>query len=194
MIIIGSWIHDPIYRNLINEENSGDYEKRIWCVVSYPTNLQINNSFISTFHFVGPFTNNLVSIIFLLTKKSRQELIIHPDQIYRKILFQQFREHRDLLTGPIVLIILAFPHLIIAFVSKCMKSADDPWLFLFAYFIPFVPPIITFIIFIMPSKFYMKVFTKNVKRYRTSIQRRFIWTSQINITKMKIFRRINKRK
>ncbi len=103
--------------------------------------------------------------------KSRQQANLHKQRTYKQILRQHFREHRNLLLAPIVLVILALPRVIIIFVSKCMKSANDSWLFLTGYFISFIPSILTFIIFIIPSKFYMKEFRKTVAKYRTNIQR-----------------------
>jgi len=40
------------------------------------------------------------------------------------------------------------------------------------YLITFIPSMLTFIIFILPSKFYKKEFQKTVQQYRTMIQRR----------------------
>jgi hypothetical protein len=178
IVIIGTYIHDPIYRHLIDEEyDDDDNEKRIWCIVIYPSSIQIYNSLIDGFHFFGPFILNLVSTILLITTKSRQQLNLRSDRTYKEILLKQFREHKHLLTAPIVLVILALPRLIITFVSKCMKSANDPWLFFVAYLIPFIAPMLTFIVFVFPSKFYMKEFRKTVTKYRTSIERRFHWTS-----------------
>jgi hypothetical protein len=172
IVIICTSIHDPIYRRLIDEENDGDDKKRIWCIVTYSSNLQIYNYFIQSFQFFGPFIINLFSSIILITKKTRQQLNIHPNQTYKEVLRKQFQQHKHLLTAPIVLIILALPRLIITFVSKCMKSSNDSWLFLGGYFISFVPPMLTFVIFIRPSKFYMREFRKTVVQYRTRIQRR----------------------
>jgi hypothetical protein len=172
IVIICTSIHDPIYRHLIDEENDTDVEKRIWCIVTYSSNLQIYNYFIHSFHFFGPFMINLISSIILITKKSRQQLNIHHNQTYQEILRKQFKQHKHLLTAPIVLVILALPRLIITFISKCMKSSNDSWLFLTGYFISFIPPMLTFVVFVMPSKFYMKEFRKTVEKYRTNIQRR----------------------
>jgi hypothetical protein len=172
IINVGTCIHDPIYRRLIDEENDGDDVKRIWCIVTYPSSLEIYNYIIHIFHFFGPFMINLISSIILITKKSRQQANLHKQRSYKEILRKQFREHRHLLTAPILLVILAVPRLIITFVSKCMKSANDSWLFLVGYFISFIPPMLTFVVFIMPSKFYMKEFHKTVAHYRTTIQRR----------------------
>jgi hypothetical protein len=164
IFVIGTNIHDPINRRLIDEENED--EKRIWCIVSYSSNLQIYNSFMNIFHFIVPFILNLISPIILITKISHQQSILQPNRTYKQILQEQLREHRHLLIAPIVLVILALPRLIISFLSKCMKSADNSWLFLAGYFISFIPPMLTFIIFILPSKFYKKEFQETVNRCR----------------------------
>jgi uncharacterized Tic20 family protein len=172
IVIIGTCIHDPIYRRLIDEDNDDNDQKRIWCIITYSSSLQIYNYIIHIFHFFGPFMINLISSIILITKKSRQQSHIHKQRPYKEILQEQFRQHKHLLTAPIVLVILALPRLIITFVSKCMNSTDDAWLFLVGYFISFIPPILTFIVFILPSKFYRKEFQKSLAEYRTIIQRR----------------------
>jgi hypothetical protein len=179
IVNFGTSIHDPISRRLIDEE-SNDYDddvKRTWCIVNYGSVLQVYNSMINTIHFLGPFMINLISSIILITKKSRQQANIHKQRAYKEILIEQLQQNKHLLTAPIVLVILALPRLIITFVSKCMKSSNDSWLFLTGYFISFVPPMLTFIVFILPSKFYKKEFRKSVTEFRTTIQRRLRLTS-----------------
>jgi hypothetical protein len=172
MVIISTSIHDPIYRRLIIEEND-DEEKRIWCIVTYPSSLQIYNSVLNIFHFCGPFIINLISAVILITKKSRQQSNAQTRRTYKQVLREQFRQHKHLFTAPILLVILALPRLIIGFVSKCMKSTEDSWLFLTGYFISFIPSMLTFVIFILPSKFYRKYFQNSVAPYQAGLQRRW---------------------
>ena len=76
--------------------------------------------------------------------------------------------------SPIVLILLATPRIILAFTLQCMKSAREPvGLFLLGYFISFIPSMVTFIVFILPSQFYRKECYKTIVQFRTNIQRRF---------------------
>jgi hypothetical protein len=171
IVITGSYIHDPIYRRLIDEENDDDHENRIWCIVSYPPYLEVYNYIIHILHFFGPFSINLISAMILIIKTSRQQSKIHKKRPYKDILREQFRLHRHLLIGPMVLVILSFPRLIITFVSKCMKSVDDAWLFLIGYFISFIPSMINSIVFILPSEFYRKECRKTILEYRSDIQR-----------------------
>jgi hypothetical protein len=97
IVIIGTSIHDPIYRRLIDEENDDNDEKRIWCIVTYSSNLQVYNSVIHTFHFFVPFMINLISAIILITKKSRQQLRIQTHRTYTELLREQFRQYKHLL-------------------------------------------------------------------------------------------------
>jgi hypothetical protein len=179
IVIVGTSIHDPISRRLIDEENNDDDNnlKRTWCIANYGSVLQVYNSITNTIHFFGPFMINLISVIILITKKSRQQANIHTQRGYKEILIGQLKQNKHLLTAPIVLVILALPRLVITFISKCMKSSNDAWLFLVGYFISFVPPMLIFIVFILPSKFYKREFRKSVTQFRTTIERRLHLTS-----------------
>ena len=170
IVIIGTSIHESIYRRLIDEDNAN--EKRTWCIATYPPGLQVFNSIIHNFHVFAPCMINLISAIILIRKKSYQQSNVQTHRNYKELLQEQFRQHKRLFTAPLLLVILALPRLIIAFTGKCMRTASDLRLFLVGYFISFIPPMLTFVIFILPSKFYKKEFNKTVAQYRLTIQRR----------------------
>ncbi|CAF4899962.1 unnamed protein product, partial [Rotaria sp. Silwood2] len=149
---IGTSITDLLYRRLIDEDTE-DY-KRIWCIVSYPSSLKIFNFIMHTFHFMTPFIINLMSAIILITKKSRRRSNLQINRSFKELLKEQIRQHKHLFTAPVLLVILVLLRLILSFVSKCMKSTNDAWLFLIGYFISFILPMLTFVVFILPSKFY----------------------------------------
>jgi hypothetical protein len=168
-------IHDPIYRHLIDEKNNDNNDndqKRIWCIVSYPNSLQVYNYIMHIFHFFGPFIINIISVSVFIIKQSVRKSYIDAQRSYQEHLREQYRLHKQLLIAPIILVILALPRLIITFVSKCMQSANDSWLFLVGYFISFIPPMLTFVLFILPSKSYRKEFHKAIQQFRRAIRRR----------------------
>jgi len=190
VIIILSSIHDPIYRRLSYETNEhddnddGEFIKRIWCTVTYPLKIHLYDSIVYTLHFAIPFGMNLISSIIIIVKKSRRQACIRPEQTYVEHLKEQLQQHKHLVTAPIVLVLLALPRLIIAFVSKCMNSTNDSWLFLLGYFISLSPSMLTFIVFVIPSKFYKQEFSKFIRKYRMTIQQRarattFRWRQRI---------------
>ena len=173
IVVVGSCVHDPIYRRLIDEENTNEKQARTWCVVSYSPSFAVHNYIMHILHFFGPFLINIASTVILIASQARQKSDVQIHQSYKEHLWQQFREHRHLLIAPIVLIGLAVPRLIISFLSKCMQSANDSWLFLIGYFISFLPPMLTLVVFIVPSTFYREELGQSVQQFRTVIQRRF---------------------
>lgn len=157
IIICICYIHDPLYRHIIDETNNDDRDsmKRIWCTVNYNSYyLQIYSNIIDGFHFIVPFFLNLISIIVLIKTTTRQQLTIYRYGTYREILWEQLKEIKHLITAPIVLVILGIPRLILSYLLKCMNSINDAWLFLILYFISYIPPMITFLVFILPSRYY----------------------------------------
>lgn len=158
-------IHDPIHRRLIDDLA----EERTWCLAQYSPMLDIYNSTINIIHFIVPFLINFTSAIVIIivtaqTRSTAQQLLT-----YKQHLFKQFHQHKHLLISPIILVLLGLPRLIISFISGCMKSARDPWLFLAAYFISFVPSLLHFIIFVLPSEMYKKQFNDVMIQFRQKL-------------------------
>jgi len=168
LLTIGTSVHEMIYRDLL-DDNSND-RKRIWCFVSYSANTQKYNLAINIFHFCTPFAINLLSAIIIIIKTALLRTTAKTQQNYKKNLLKQLRKHKHLLIAPLLLIILAIPRLIISFIAGCMESANDAWLFLIGYFISFIPPILTFFIFIAPSKIYREEFYNTYRRFQRSLR------------------------
>ncbi|CAF0995427.1 unnamed protein product [Rotaria sp. Silwood1] len=169
---ISTTIHDPIHRHLIDDDNDDDNEKRIWCIVTYSSSFQTFNTVVNIFHFLTPSIINLISGLIIIKITSRQRQVVRPHQSYQNVLHQQFQIHIHLLITPIVFVMLAIPRLIISLISRCMKSINDSWLFLIGYFISFIPSMLTFVIFVLPSKSYKQDFMKTYQRHKNAIQAR----------------------
>ncbi|CAF1421215.1 unnamed protein product [Adineta steineri] len=175
IVIISTDVHDPIYRQLIDENNNDEYdsddnEKRIWCIVTYPPAIQKFNTAMNILHFFIPFTINLISALIIIVLTTRQRAKTKGHQNYRKLLREQFNQHKHILIGPVTLVILGVPRLIISLTSGCMQSLSQSWLFLIGYFISFIPPMVTFVVFVLPSKLYKKEFNNSVKRLRRTVR------------------------
>ena len=178
IVITLSFIHDPLSRTLSydNDEDSNEI-KRIWCIIRYQPAIEIYNYIIQTIHFTGPFIVNLISSIILIIKKSHQNAALAKNRSFKLILREQINEHKNLLIAPIVLVILALPRIILVYTTKCMRSADDiVWLYLLGYFISFIPSMLTFLIFILPSKFYKGELKKTIVKYRKIVGQKLGWT------------------
>jgi uncharacterized membrane protein len=165
-------VYDPFYRRIIDDGDDGD-QKRVWCFVTYTSGFHVLHSIVNILHFFVPFIINIVSAGLIILSTTRRHRVLHKNEAYRTALLEQMQRHRHILIAPIVLIILAIPRLIISFVSGCMKSTDDAWLFLVGYFISFIPSMLTFVVFVLPSKSYRKQFSRKMKRYKTNLRRCF---------------------
>ena len=167
-LTVSTTIHDPIYRRIIDEID-GD-QKRLWCTANYPLVIRIFDSVVNIFHLLIPFFINLVSAIIIITTNARQRATIRIHQTYQQLLLEQVQQHNHVFIASFVLVILACPRLIILFVSGCMKSPRQSWIFLAGYFVSYVPPMLTFVIFVWPSKRYKAEFHNSVQRYQKKIQ------------------------
>ena len=170
-IVICSHLHDPIHRRLIDEQT--DEQNRVWCIVSYSSFWQRYNYTINVIHFTAPFLLNLMSIVILLIKKTHQQSNIRTDLTYRQLLIRHICQHKHLFIAPAMLITLAVPHLVIIFAWKCMKSIGDSWLYLIGYFISFIPHVLTFVVFVLPSKYYLKEYRRVIHLYQANVRKYF---------------------
>ncbi|CAF2027459.1 unnamed protein product [Rotaria magnacalcarata] len=156
-------VPDLFDRQLFHDED----EHRTWCVTIYSDSWKNFIVVMNFFHFVTPLFINLMSAVVIIFKTARMRSNVQRRRFH--IQFRhQCREHKHLLISPLILLILSLPRLLI---SGCMKSERDSWLFMLSYFLSFVPPILTFPIFVMPSETYTKAFKNSIVRRRVAIQR-----------------------
>ncbi|CAF1548373.1 unnamed protein product, partial [Adineta steineri] len=160
-LITISYIHDPISRQLFDDED----ENRTWCIVKYSTSLTIFDKFINLFHFLAPFIINILSALVIIIQVFRSRAKVNQ-KTSNVTISAQIKQHKHLLISPCILILLALPRLIILFTSRCMKSAQNPWLFLVGYYISFVPPLLIIPVFILPSTTYKKEFLGVIRKMR----------------------------
>ncbi|CAF1313354.1 unnamed protein product [Adineta ricciae] len=173
--------HDPIHRRLLFENYDSDdenEEKRIWCTVTYSSQLQKYNSAINIIHYSVPFLINLTSVVIIIIQTTRQRFKAQNQQqklTYQKVLQQQYHQHRNLLVAPAILVLLALPRLTLSFLSNCMTASENPWLLLIGYFISFIPTTITLLIFVVPSKLYRKQYKKSIKSVQNVLKISLRW-------------------
>ena len=161
LIVSCSYIHEPIHRRLIEDEE----EQRTWCVTQYSSTIQIFDGILTICHFIIPFIINCISALIVILISARTRSNTQKQTSFKGHLRAQLIHHKHLLISPIFLIILALPRLIISFLSGCMKSSRDPWLYLIGYFLSFISSIMTFVVFVLPSDMYKKEFEKSIKRF-----------------------------
>ncbi|CAF3577335.1 unnamed protein product [Rotaria sp. Silwood1] len=153
-------IHDPIHRRLIDDD-----EERTWCLARYSSSLQRFDRIVNTVHLTIPFAINFISALIIIVLGARIRSKTQKNKSYKQLLFKQLQLHKHLLISQCFLLLLAVPRLILSFLSGCMKSIRNPWLYVIGYFISFVPQIFTFLVFILPSKLYMEELHKSIESF-----------------------------
>ncbi|UJR07008.1 hypothetical protein I4U23_011297 [Adineta vaga] len=107
----------------------------------------------------------------LVVKITYRRRGVERGQTVQHHLKHQIQQHQHLLYSPLILILLSLPRLIISFTRTCMRSTQQPWLFLIGYFLSFVPSMSIFVVFVLPSKTYKTEFNavieKIFKKFRT---------------------------
>jgi hypothetical protein len=178
IFVSGTSIHEAYYRTLIDDIE----EQRTWCIVRYPksysSSLTKYTAIMSIVHFMGPFVINIVSAVGIITIAARHRTKAEKKRSYFSHLRIQIRQHKYLIISPIVLILLALPRIILAFTLECIQSGrDSVTLFLVGYFVSFIPPVLTFVVFILPSEVYTTAFKSSMQ----SITNRLCCRQQRNI-------------
>jgi hypothetical protein len=164
--IMGSIIHEPLYRKLVGDKPDEDNTERyVWCITRYSRSIQDYNAAILFFHLVGPFTANLFSALFIIFGSARQRAAARTKQTYREHVYEQLSEHKQLIISPLILLVLSLPRLIISMLSGCVNASQYPWLFLCGYFVSFTPSMLVFVVFVLPSKLYRKTFQESFRRW-----------------------------
>ena len=170
--LLGSNFHEITYRSLLSDTTND--QQRIWCIFSYPSTIEKYHFAMNIIHFSIPFLLNFLSAIVIIIKTMHLRATIKAQQKYREILMEQLSQHKHLLIAPLIIIILSTPRLVIIFVSSCMKTSQDAWIYLIGYFISFIPPILTFFIFVLPSEAYKNEFFNTIQRYKQFVRVHFL--------------------
>jgi hypothetical protein len=171
-------MHELVYRRLLvyppeTDKTSGDTtEQYTSCVTHYSPAVQDYNTAILFFHLVAPFLINLCSALFIIFGAARKRSVARTDQSFNEHVREQFREHKQLIISPMILLVLSIPRLIISLLPDGVKVSENLWLYLSAYLISFIPPMLIFIIFVVPSEFYMKTFKQSLMSARRLIRNR----------------------
>ncbi|CAF4547663.1 unnamed protein product, partial [Rotaria socialis] len=166
-VILGSMSYEFIYRSLFD-----DYEEqRIWCVFHYSQSVQKYITAIQMFHFIIPFSINLLASIFIIFSLARRRAGLQIGHRYTRQVLSQFKEHKQLVVSPIVLVILSFPRLLMSLFSGCVKVSRIPHLYLIGYFVSFIPPASIFLVFVAPSTSYKALFKKAIVGWRRCVFR-----------------------
>jgi len=147
-------------------------EERTWCVVTYKHWLIIYSTFWIFFHYFAPVLINIISIIYVLRIAIQKQARFNSQYTWWKNVRTQLRKHRHLLISSTTVVLLMLPHLFISIILDCRKSSNLLWFYLIGYFLSFLPAASVFLIFVLSSSFYRKLFRTLIDHFLRQIE---IW-------------------
>jgi hypothetical protein len=107
-------------------------------------------------------TVSTLTFIINMTRRKSSSLTYKDDVktiTFRHILKEQLITYKPFIIGPLFIVCLSLPRLIVSFVLACIKHSWRQYLYLAGYLVSFVPLAGTFFIFVLPSPTYRKIFT-----------------------------------
>jgi hypothetical protein len=159
LIILGMHIHELFYYIVINQP---DYSMT-FCVTDFNQTLTKNYNSINTLiHSIVPFFIQIISITLLIIFVARSRANVAQKRIiYKQILRKQFKEQKELYITPIIHIISSLPNVILAFSLACTQMNNlQQHILLIAYLFSYIPSMLGFIVYVLPSRMYKKEFLK----------------------------------
>ncbi|CAF1234211.1 unnamed protein product [Rotaria sp. Silwood1] len=156
-----SHIHDPMHRYLVDDLD----EQRTWCMTKFSSLLQMYDWYMNIFHFSIPFSINFISTIIIIIFSTRIRSATQQKHTYIQLLREQIQQYKHLIISPSILVLIGVPRLIISFLFGCMKTARNSWFYLIGYLISFIPTMLTFFLFVLPSEIYKKELINSIKHF-----------------------------
>ena len=169
LLVTMTFLHEPINRRLVYD----DEERRSWCTSDYSPMIKMFDYVMHIFHFFVPLLINLLSAAVIIVFIYRNQASVHRQTSNKRSLMRHFAQHKHLILSPLILTLFSIPRLVIAFLTGCMESSHEIWIFLFGYFIAFTPSLMTTLVFIWPSAIYKKELISLLRKNTVSIVRYF---------------------
>jgi hypothetical protein len=156
-VVLGMHVHELFYYIVINQPDFAT----TFCVTDFSQIVAKNYNSINTLiHSIVPFFIQIISITLLIIFVARSRANLAQKRITRiQFLQNQFKEHKELYITPIIHIISSLPNVILAFSLACTQMNNlQRYVLLAAYLFSYIPSMLGFIVYVLPSRMYKKEF------------------------------------
>ena len=158
-------VHELIFYIPLEDSNG-----QLLCAADFTRLWSIYNRATLTANYIIPFAIQFIAISLLIvfTTRSRSRTRHERKTTFIELLRIQFNNQKELYIVPLIIIISSLPQVILSFVFSCTElSLWQRHTLLVAYFLSYAPQLLGFILFVSPSKTFLKEFqqTQLGKRY-----------------------------
>ncbi|CAF0877756.1 unnamed protein product [Didymodactylos carnosus] len=159
--IFGMHVHEILHYTTIFDP-SDPSGKVTLCVTAYTNSLiSVYNRVNVLVHYFIPFISQVVSatILIIRTARSRQRTT-GGQQTFIDLFKKQFKTQKEHYVTPIIIALSSLPQAILSFTYACteLKQAWQRYILLATYFLSYLPQILGFILYVLPSTSYKKEF------------------------------------
>jgi hypothetical protein len=174
LAVSGMHVHEVIYYTTIFDLSYTSINITL-CVTSYTQQL------ISTYdrvnllmHYFVPFFIQTISMSVLIIQitRSRARTSRNTLQAFVDLFKKQFKAHREYYITPIIIVLSSLPQTILSFSYACTEL-KQPWqryTLLTTYFLSYLPQMLGFILYVLPSTTYTEQFHQTVIGKRVARQ------------------------
>jgi hypothetical protein len=159
LVIFGVHVHEIIYYTVIKDLSTPS----LICVTNFNTVLiSTYNRISALIHYICPFFIQIVSVTFVIVLTTRSRSKVAGQKIsFTQILKKQFFSQKELYVTPTIIIICALPQMILTFSFACTQLSDNQrHALLVSYLLSYIPQVLGFILFVIPSSAYKKEFSE----------------------------------
>lgn len=177
VILFSMHLHELFYHQTLHDRDSS----AVHCVTNFNQNVvEIYNRVNTLIHYFLPFCIQIISITLMIVLAARSRAkTVRNQQTFRQVLKKQMSTQKELYITPMTIVLSALPQAILSFSLACTQLSHwKQHTLLVGFLLTYVPQILGFILYVLPSSAYMKEFreTPMAKRY-------FKWMFEPNIKK-----------
>lgn len=160
LVLSSMHIHEILFYQTIQQSSSSTSS----CVTNFHHHtVEIYNRVSTLIHYLFPFSIQIISIImlFIVTARSRAKTkaTAHTKEAFLQLFKHQASTQKELFVTPTIIIISALPQTILSFSLACSQLRSwQRHLLLITILLSYIPQILGFILYVLPSSTYKTEF------------------------------------
>jgi hypothetical protein len=183
--VAGMHVHEVLYYTAIIDLSYTSVNITL-CVVSYvQSSVSIYNRANVLVHYFIPFFIQVISItvIVIQTTCHRARTSSSRQQTFIDLFKKQFKKHKEHYVTPMIIVFSSLPQIILSFSYACteLKQLWQRYTLITTYFLSYLPQMLGFILYVLPSTAYSDEFRQTVIGKILVRQQRALTDKQLNI-------------
>ena len=172
LFVFSMHIHELIYYRTIVDLSYTSLNTTI-CVTNYvESSISTYNRVNVLIHYFVPFLIQIISITILIIQLafSRARTNSNNEQTFTNLFVRQLKMQKEQYVTPMIIVLSSLPQTILSFSYACseLKQSWQRYILLTTYFLSYLPQMLGFILYVLPSTAFVEEF------HQTRIGKRFV--------------------